>query len=992
MFFPTEESCPLPLILHGAFDLEQNRKRVRPAGNRADIVLSLARCVKSVLASVQDDGTFLDLLTAREGMTGLDGEIWEAIKTEVRDMPLPQSGIRVCDLRLCPETSAKDFPWYFNRLPNWQKFKEVLMQHRPGALAGLQLLASGVDTEKREKVVCAFNPSARFSVEELRKLSLFPIEGGGGPMAASDCHLFFLPKDGQLRPAPEGIQVGFIRQGFAAGCEQYADVKRLLQALGLQEFTPPGITKALAAQQLDTATPEALWDYLLCAIAPLLKDSDAVMDWKSNDRESLAERVKVPCRDGEWKAAKEVYAGREWTENDFLERAYGSHQDRWFLAAPPVDGATRKSFELLARWLGVGWSPKVLRVVNEGSESGTQRGPQWQGGVFPVPTPPARWRVHCTTLNKDHENDARSARLRQDWKLDGDEWVLTVSGAFASVAREWGSYKGYLQAVIYRSSNMRCDYDNERLWDPPSYLSHLFRHVSWIPVDGSEKPAAAHDIFAKDSEVHQALAGWVFATVGEVPDDVQKGIGIRSSWNAVTKDDWNRWLSAAVDSEVEKHEECRASVKRLYSETLRRSSSVYSGKIWCVQKRRDNTEQWHLESTRQNVFFVDRPDLARLRLEGIRTLPVELGWSGNKQKASEVFGIQPLSERLRGKPEFRDGETQAHLADEIRNRLQDRSDCLAAYLRVKGKDPASAGEKWRELVFRVGPNLRVSFLLGDRPLETQSCPTFFQPKSAQEPPALWLDAGENFADCGQPRDILWEEVGSALCYTAGLALEDGAVFAALLGCDQDSLKRKLLNLGVTEADVISALPRTPIPTPTAPPAATPTPPPLTPTGTPTVTTPTSSPTTVPGGFTQPGGGHPPSTGGGGRGGGHGGGGGGGENRAHRELKDKLWQHPELIEPGMQQFQYEPDLASHYRPDLVLKDAHERLVAVEVETEFPGESDYGVWQAVAYKHVAAAEFQQTCGQVRGILVAPQIPESLKQKCRELGVEAVEVGSC
>jgi RecB family endonuclease NucS len=92
---------------------------------------------------------------------------------------------------------------------------------------------------------------------------------------------------------------------------------------------------------------------------------------------------------------------------------------------------------------------------------------------------------------------------------------------------------------------------------------------------------------------------------------------------------------------------------------------------------------------------------------------------------------------------------------------------------------------------------------------------------------------------------------------------------------------------------------------------------------------------------------------------------------------------------MQQHSYEPELGSHYRPDLILKDARGRLVAVEVETEFPSESDYGVWQAVAYKHVAAAEFQQPCDQVRGVLVAPQIPESIKQKCKQLGIESIEV---
>jgi hypothetical protein len=119
-----------------------------------------------------------------------------------------------------------------------------------------------------------------------------------------------------------------------------------------------------------------------------------------------------------------------------------------------------------------------------------------------------------------------------------------------------------------------------------------------------------------------------------------------------------------------------------------------------------------------------------------------------------------------------------------------------------------------------------------------------------------------------------------------------------------------------------------------------------PTGTPPVASPVLSPSALPESSFEPCGGHrPPSSGGGG----------GGESDASRRLKNELWEHPELIEPGMQKYRYEPELASHYRPDLILKDAQGGFAAVEVESEFPGESDYGVWQAVVYKHVAAAVF-------------------------------------
>ena len=111
----------------------------------------------------------------------------------------------------------------------------------------------------------------------------------------------------------------------------------------------------------------------------------------------------------------------------------------------------------------------------------------------------------------------------------------------------------------------------------------------------------------------------------------------------------------------------------------------------------------------------------------------------------------------------------------------------------------------KDIEFRVGPQLRVTFVLNDHELESPLRPTFFQRQFDKSRCALWLDVDENFTDKGQPKDIVWEEVGAALCYTAGLRLEEGAVFTALLSCGEDSLERKLLYSGVTESEIKTVL-------------------------------------------------------------------------------------------------------------------------------------------------------------------------------------------
>ena len=80
-----------------------------------------------------------------------------------------------------------------------------------------------------------------------------------------------------------------------------------------------------------------------------------------------------------------------------------------------------------------------------------------------------------------------------------------------------------------------------------------------------------------------------------------------------------------------------------------------------------------------------------------------------------------------------------------------------------------------------------------------------------------------------------------------------------------------------------------------------------------------------------------------------------------------------------------------RVDILLKDDSENPVTVEVETGFSsGSGRYvGVWQAVKYQYLAAMEHSLACEQVRSILAAPKIPDDVKMKCEELGIEPFEV---
>ena len=120
-----------------------------------------------------------------------------------------------------------------------------------------------------------------------------------------------------------------------------------------------------------------------------------------------------------------------------------------------------------------------------------------------------------------------------------------------------------------------------------------------------------------------------------------------------------------------------------------------------------------------------------------------------------------------------------------------------------------------------------------------------------------------------------------------------------------------------------------------------------------------------------------------------GGGGSGPSEEHEDLKDYIADNPSELGNGLKLVKKEYTFKLGGRVDILLQDSSGNPVTVEVKPyHIPPESNDEIWQAVRYKHVAAAEYGLRCDQVRSILVAPAIHNDVKAKCRQLGIEPVE----
>ena len=121
----------------------------------------------------------------------------------------------------------------------------------------------------------------------------------------------------------------------------------------------------------------------------------------------------------------------------------------------------------------------------------------------------------------------------------------------------------------------------------------------------------------------------------------------------------------------------------------------------------------------------------------------------------------------------------------------------------------------------------------------------------------------------------------------------------------------------------------------------------------------------------------------------GGSGGGGEGKTHKNLKDSLADNPSQLGVGLELVEKEHIFVGlGGKVDILLKDSSGNPVTVEVKPYIESGSNDEISQAVRYKHFAAVEFGLRCEEVRSILAAPEIPDDVKRKCEQLGIEPFE----
>lgn len=120
--------------------------------------------------------------------------------------------------------------------------------------------------------------------------------------------------------------------------------------------------------------------------------------------------------------------------------------------------------------------------------------------------------------------------------------------------------------------------------------------------------------------------------------------------------------------------------------------------------------------------------------------------------------------------------------------------------------------------------------------------------------------------------------------------------------------------------------------------------------------------------------------------------GGGESDAHKQLKNYVAEHPEVIGlPASATPFVEHSFRSPDRADIVFQLDDDRRVAVEIELEGGVNTLIGGWQAVKYRTLLCLESNEPLGSPKCacVLVAKSIPASTQEWCQRYGVACFEI---
>jgi len=475
VYFPTKEFSPINITIHGNFRTDSSRNEILPDSYNDWLSGLTGLLLKEKLTKEfleiwpEDEGRLLDYLKPRieiKEMDGIEKEIWLSIYKHLNDFPfikvarskkkvspqkiyIPPDSIKHSIKDLHPQNSDIDGRY----IPDDSFFSSDVRTNALLALGAESLTPENI-IESLNNIACSdpgwagkaislivtliqsqpnsrwINGAHEYYWHTLANLcsntKIFLCSDGKLRRAERDCPIF-LPskeKDDNLPLPPEFLSFAFLSKEVVECLDEksrkgFEDLFVEQEGIAIHSFKRDSILEkaVLPWLQENHPTPEQarrLREFLFELMKTLKIDWDEPWNEHENIR-SIICRLPVPVKDGGEAPAWQVYAGKEWTGSEFLEKLYGKRKDRFFLSAPKQewDEKTRKRWEAFYRWLGVSWRPKILPIYlpDEGKQDSTWN---YDTKIFSFQVPEISkedWKGYCQWLYE-----------KEDFWMDGNKF------------------------------------------------------------------------------------------------------------------------------------------------------------------------------------------------------------------------------------------------------------------------------------------------------------------------------------------------------------------------------------------------------------------------------------------------------------------------------------------------------------------------------------------------------------------------------------------
>jgi hypothetical protein len=474
VFLPTSEQLPFHVLIHGSFDLEQNRKHVRNPEEHKSHKASYADLISRILESIPVSTALRALVPDQEPeQSTVASFLWEIIKEKMAGkefVPCVGGGKATPgNVRLWKHNLGKVVDSTLEKVKELNLAEQELVLDEKCKKALELFGAKNIESEQyplilqncrnsnlddcREsletlhEVVASYTPPFGEKREDFlnncRKVPCWWIENGKARSLSKEQKP--LIRKNLVESLPEWLTVDILHEEILSLIENYEKESDKERKKSWEEILKDSLLRGEKEELIDFLLIPYLeqridqqewwkeygWEALRLHLAWCKNhsfDDTKPMFWDSDKQNRRARTIHFPTDKG-WMSAWRCYAGKSWDGPDSFDEFFKKIPDRgilsplkdWEESFRDEDSSVIKG---KLRYAGISWEPKVLKfeAKTEQDEIDFKGYPKYPPNCWKDLIPDSDWLKYCKSLSPVEfygKNEfERDSRLKKQWAIE----------------------------------------------------------------------------------------------------------------------------------------------------------------------------------------------------------------------------------------------------------------------------------------------------------------------------------------------------------------------------------------------------------------------------------------------------------------------------------------------------------------------------------------------------------------------------------------------